>query len=279
MKLHLPISLVAVLSSCARVTLVDDITFPNVDSKAAVQCILTPGDSIFVAVKTVQSINSQSPNKTQNITEAHITLENITTSQKTTIPYTGKSGIYGCSQRNFPILSGNTYHMMVSVKNLPSLQATCRMPSRAAVIDTIAYGESYSDGLISKLRRVALTWLDSSGANERYSYFISSQYLHQGDTLRETSFDNTLITQAGNRFYYNDDTIDSGTPHTYYLFTTDQNLYAFFTIAQRMEKNLRSNPSDFFGGYQGITPTFTNIQNGYGIFGGYLKTSKTISLL
>ncbi len=264
------------LSSCARERLIENISFPSVESKAAVYCILTPGDSIFVALKTVQTINSQSANGTKDITDARVALEDKTTGQRVTLLATRRSGLYSCAQRNFPIQPGHTYHLLVSASYLDTMEASCQIPLRTAKIDTIAYGEPYQDSFI-KQRRVALTWLDVSDSAMHYDYFISSQYLYQNSTLTNTSFDNSLITQVGNQLYYNDDTIDSGTPHTYYLFTTDPNLYTFFTIAQRIGNVSGGNASDFFGGYLGITPTFTNIRNGYGIFGGYLKTSKTIS--
>ena len=278
MKLYFIIFSLLAFNSCTRQTLIDDFSFPAVDSKAAVYCLLSPDDSILVAVKAVQAINSQSKNGTQGILDAHIILKNTTTGQQTTMLYTGKDGLYGCSQRDLPVLPGNIYYLEVSVNHMTPMKATCRMPSKAATIDTIAYGESYPD-TYGKRRRVTLTWHDISTSTESYNYFITRQYVSQGNTITHSDFDNSLITQANNRLYYSHDIFDTNTPHTYYLFTTDQHLYTFFTIAQRMRQVLGGNPDDFFGGYHGITPTYTNIENGYGIFGGYMKTSKTVSFL
>lgn len=263
-------------TACTRQTLVDNIVFPAVDTKAAVFCLLTPDDSVFVVVKAVRSINNDSKQGTQSISDARVTLLDSNTGQQIAVPYTGSNGMYGCPQRNLPIVPGHTYRLNVRVSNLTAMQSTCQMPAKAAVIDTIAYGEPYSDSFFNR-RRVAFNWHDVSSSIETYNYFISGQYDNQGRTITYTYFDNTLITQVNNLLYYNDDTIDSGTPHTYHLFTTSQPVYTFFTIAQQMRDGSNGSATDFFGGYQGIPPTFTNIENGYGIFGGYLKTSKTIS--
>ncbi|GAB3986108.1 hypothetical protein GCM10028807_02810 [Spirosoma daeguense] len=59
--------------------------------------------------------------------------------------------------------------------------------------------------------------------------------------------------------------------------TAEPALFTFYALSAQMRKSAESKPADFFGGYTGITPTFTNIQNGYGIFGGYLKTQRTIT--
>jgi len=264
------------LGSCARETVIDNIAFPNVSSKSAVYCLLTPGDSVWVVVKAVQAINSQSANGTTSISGAKVTLENSTTGQQIVLRSTKQSGYYGCSQRDFPVLPGQRYSLLVSGSNLDTMQATCQIPIRPAQIDTITYGESYNDSFF-RHRRVTITWLDVSAKNEPYSYFLSSRYLYDGDTLKHTSFDNTLITRVNSQLYYNDDTIDSGTPQTYYLFTADQSTYTFLVLAQRMNNVSGGNSGDLFGSYQGIIPSFTNIKNGYGIFGAYLKTSKTIT--
>lgn len=269
------------ISSCTREQVIDNLSFPAAESKAAIYCILTPGDSVFLGIKTLQPINAESKYSTVGIATAQVIIENTTTHQQARMVYIGRDGLYGCSQRNMPVLADNNYQLIVTIPNSSVLKSSCHIPVQAASVLTSAYGEPYTD-IFSQYRRVTLTWHDVSFANTQYNYFLAEKFIHKQpssgelDTLR--GFDlNGEITQSNGMIYYNGRTLDSGYPHTYYLYTSDSNLFKFLKMSKQMEHTLTSRgATDFFGAYPGVVPEFTNVENGYGVFGAYLRTEKEV---
>ncbi|OIN57252.1 hypothetical protein [Arsenicibacter rosenii] len=77
--------------------------------------------------------------------------------------------------------------------------------------------------------------------------------------------------------YYTGNFPDTHLRQTFYLLTMDRNSFRFYAIGNNMyEAVRRGGTNDFFGAYQGVMPEFTNIENGYGVFGAYLRTKKDV---
>lgn len=267
---------VALFLSCSREALIDDFSFPTVPSQASIFCLLTPGDSIVAAVRAVQTINTQSANGTRPVNGSQIMLFDQSTGKQTKLTPLSQPGLYGCSQLQMPVLPGHRYRLLAVMPSKDTLQAYCQLPQQAARIDSIAFGERYKD-TFSNRRRVTLSWKDVSEADKTCRYFIVSQYMFEDNLLVNAYFDQPVITQMGQRLYFINDVIDSKLPLTFYVMTAEPTLFTFYALAQQMRDISGSGASDFFGGYTGITPTYTNIQNGYGIFGGYLKTQRQLT--
>ena len=272
-------SIILFFGACNRVEVVTNLNTTNsVTSKLALFCMLTPNDSVYAEVRLLRPIGDK---KLQAlvISTASITISNLNTGQKVLLAYLGNDNIYGCSQKIFPIVPDNKYAITASLKGLNEVNSSCVVPAKAAVIDKVFYGPPFSDTFFSR-RRIELQWQDVSDNGQKYNYFVMSAYdLVQNGQLTHSgsisSSDNIL--QVGKTFFLNQDATDSNTPHTYYLFTTETNLYQYFKVYQKTQDVLGHSTSDFFGSYQGIIPEFTNIEGGYGIFGAYLKSEKVIN--
>ena len=273
------ISIILFFLACNRVEVVTNLNVVNsVDSKIALFCMLTPSDSIYATVSLSRPIGDQKL-KNSTFSDAIITLSNLNTGKKVLLTYLGQNSKYGCSQKIFPIVPNNKYAISASLKGLNEVNSSCTVPAKAAVIDKVFYGDPFSDTFSSR-RRIELQWQDISENEQKYNYFLGNGFdlVQNGKLTRlinTSSLDN--ISKVGTTFFLNEETIDSNTPHTYYLFTTETNLFQYFKIYQKTQDILRSSTSDFFGSYQGIIPEFTNIEGGYGIFGAYLKSEKVIN--
>lgn len=281
MRYSIFIIAVYLLIGCANEQVIEDITFPTAQTQVAVYCFLTPADSIFASVKTLQTIDRQTKDSTASVLNARITLENRRTSQQVILRYLGHDGLYGCSQKELAVLAGDPYRLSVSPTSQSTTQAECTVPAQSAAIQTVAYGEPYDDGL-TKRRRITFFWHDVSPTPTRYNYALIYQFaFQQPQSNSVTSGTNFIInegiTQSDSSVYYSGTIIDSPLSQSYHLLTMDSNLFRFFTMADKMKNIVRRDGSnDFFGAYQGIIPEFTNIENGYGVFGAYLITQKPV---
>ncbi|GAB3986105.1 hypothetical protein GCM10028807_02800 [Spirosoma daeguense] len=136
---------------------------------------------------------------------------NQTTGQQIYLKSLRQPGLYGCAQQEMPVQLGHRYQLLTVLPTHDTLRSSCELPLRAAKIDSVAFGEPYSDTFDDR-RRVTLSWQDVSTDDNSYRYFIVSQYMFNNFMLVDTYFDQQMITQAGQRLYFNNDVIDSATP-------------------------------------------------------------------
>ncbi len=241
-------------------------------------CFLTPSDSIQAQVRQTRSVGEVNRIGSA-VSNAVVTIKNTQTGMHVLLVYSEKTQTYVCSQQQMPIVKGTEYSITVSVPDFQSLESTCRVPEDAAVFnDSVFYGPPYQE-FFFQIRRVELKWDDISNVARQYNYFVIESYeLFQNgrNTFGGNFWVHENITQEARTFFLNMETTESKTPHTYSLFTTEKSVYDFLVMERRTRSMLEGGASDFFGAYQGIIPTFTNVEGGYGIFGSYLTTSKTI---
>jgi Domain of unknown function (DUF4249) len=269
-------------TGCSRTSVVEGIIFPVPNGTLSVFCFLTPSDSIHAAVKEIRSLSNTY--KEIGIENAEITIEDLNTKEIIRLKHLSNGGYFGNSQTTFKVKPNHTYLLTVNSPNNLTLKSSCTVPSQGAVIENFTFGDSFDDGLIAKRRRIEARWQDVSTETQKLNYLISSggkfkdpftgKIVEVQPSLK--SFKN--ISQSGTSLFYNSDTTDDTFPKYYYLHTLEYNLYQFEKMAQQMDEISKKSTSSFLGAYQGIIPEFTNIQNGYGIFGAYLTTSLTVTI-
>lgn len=266
--------------SCSRTSVINDIVFAVPNEKITVFCLLTPSDSIQVSVRAIRGVIDK--NKEMGIENAMITIEDTDTKIAINLPHKSNGGFYGNSQKILKILSNHTYLLRVTtINSLVTQSATCKVPSLSATFERFSYGDSFSDGNSMK-RRIEARWQDVSSNEQKLNYLISSGgkfkdvFSEEIYNIQPSLKSYKNISQSGNMLFYTSTVTDDNFPKYYYLHTMENNLFQFQKMAQQMDEISRKGTSDFLGSYQGIIPEFTNIQNGYGIFGAYLTTSQTV---
>ena len=273
--------IIFILSNCTRISVIEDTIFPAINETVAVFCFLTPSDSIHVSLKAVRIVTNK--NKEIGVENAEIIIRDLATSGFIRLQYISKGGYYGGSQKNFKILPNHRYKLTVNVTNSLLLTSECTVPNQGAIIEKLTFGDPFDDGFQSK-RRVEARWQDVSNQNQKLNYLISSggkfKDAFSGE-IRDVppslkSFKD--IAQSENTFFYTSSTADDTFPKNYFLHTLDSDLYQFQKMAQKMDDITKKGSTDVLGAYQGIIPEYTNIQNGYGIFGAYLTTSLTVTI-
>ncbi len=266
--------------SCSKELKIEGFAFPEIESKIILNGIITPSDSIFVSLHKLRTVGDKTINgKNDGIRNATVVLENTTTKEKTTLKYLGKNSLYAQSQQSFKIIPNNSYHISVSAPTFKSVSASCKVPQIAAVFGKFAYSEPYNDGFFLR-RRVEGQWIDVSLTDSLY-YGVNTSSQNGRTPGEITSYSTTLfsedITKAGKLYFYNTTATDNKFPKNYTLLTTERNLYRYYVMAEKIRRITVSGTGDFFGAFQGIIPEFTNVENGYGIFGAYLSTTATLT--
>jgi hypothetical protein len=276
MKQKSIILLCLILSSCSKKKLVEGFIFPDIESKIILNGILTPSDSIFVSLHKLRTVGDKTFNYTNDgIKDATVILENTTTKEKTTLKYLGKNSLYGQSQQVLKIIPNNTYRISASAPTFKSVSASCKVPQTAAVFTKFAYSEPYNDGFFFR-RRVEGQWVDVSEIDSLYYGITSSSQSNDGSNYSTTLFSEE-ITKADKIYFYNTTATENKFSKNYTLLTTEKNLYRYYVMAEKIHRIAISGTGDFFGAFQGIIPEFTNIENGYGVFGAYLSTTATVT--
>lgn len=255
--------------------------FPVVQPKIVVNCIITPSDSIFASVHKLLNVYDKSasfPNYNDGINNASVILENTTTSKKITLSFLSENGLYGNSQNNFKISPGANYRLTVLAPNYPTVIATCKVPEKAAVFDRFSYSEPYNAGTSINRRRVEGRWQGIVSSDSLYygvNLVSQLQYNSEINSFSITEFSNN-ITKSSNIYFYQSTATNNQFPKIYTLLTAEKNLYFYYVSSERIENITKSGTGDFFGAFQGIIPEYTNIKNGYGVFGAFLGTKTKV---
>ncbi len=282
-RLLLFISLGLYLTGCTKqVEVVGSLTFPDAPATLAVFCLLTPQDSVFATVTTLRSVSDRLPRNQKGLADyvrvpdATVILQEKSSSRKITLTYLGRNGLYGAKLIDFKIISGQDYSLQVIRPGFQLLFAECQVPTKAASIESFAYGGSFNGGGINR-RRVEVRWQDVSTKTDSLNYFVANKYrfIPPFDTASNIYY-SQYISKVGPTYFYENDAFDNSYPQYYYLFTVSRDTFRFYHMAEKMDDITRHGP-DFFGAFQGIVPEYTNIKGGYGIFGAYLSSRITVT--
>lgn len=284
------------LFGCVRQELVSEIEIDKNDSTLIIYSLITPSKWIYVNVrKTIpigeeNNTNIYSTNTKDStfdlVTGANVEIENLLTNKSLLLPEVER-GVYGVSPDLFPIVSGGKYALTVSYRNKKTY-AQCEVPSQAAMIDRfIASPLKVINDTITNNGKVLFVKLSSSDllmsgkdiSNKTESlnyvrYIERETKKINGKVIKvsEPAFGKPDISNGEFIFYggvalNQDDVSQLVSVQILTVFPIFQEYFQNYYLRLNQKSNLQENP---FMAFKGVIPVITNIQNGYGIFAGYL---------
>lgn len=265
------------LLGCQSPVLVDIIDLPDASPQVVVYSMITPADSIEVQVKWANPIQAQIPLDQTGIANARVVMYHGQDSL--VVPPLKQAGRYRVSQAIFKIRAGEEYRLTVKVQGQPTLRATCRVPSSAAVFSKISVKQITYEGEW----QVSKEWQGVAKPNEIIGYAVAETYtsievpiarsqLYDPRTIKHTNylyFDDTMIFSSSDYKY------TSVTPWHFTLITFDKNAHEFTRMSWIMKDAQSYGEEDYLFAFRGLVPPFTNIENGLGVFGAYLTTKSS----
>ncbi len=291
------------IMACTRKEVLDDIDSQYFKDQLVIHSIISPGDSIFVYVgKTIPLGDSIIENA--KVFDAQVTISDASGKAIELPLLKPDTPVYGISQDDFAIRAGETYTLSVSQTDYLVASASCTVPDKATPITevqnagTIFVEEGQTDYLVRVLwEDTDRPYVETIYAIDHYAYFNSEtdSFLEEGTQYRSVGVFSD-IQRVGQQYMHEDQFFKalgsnmcvSNVPSSckrdipevtiihdvnYYLITADENLaqYQFsFDFFRRNERILDSD--SFLGLYRGIMPEYSNVENGLGVFGAYLRS-------
>ncbi|MDF7818498.1 DUF4249 domain-containing protein [Runella sp. MFBS21] len=265
------------LLSCQSPILVDTIDLPDASPQVMVYSMITPADSIEVHLKWANPIQAQIPLTQTGIANARVVMYHGQDSL--VVPPLKQAGRYRVSQTTFKIRAGEEYRLVVKVQGQPTIRATCRVPSKAAVFSKISVKQITYEGEW----QVTKEWQDVANSNEIIGYAVAEtvvpievpiarSQLYDPRSIKHTNslyFDDTII------FSHREYKYTSVTPWRFTLIILDKNAHEFLRMSWIMKDAQSYGEDDYLFAFRGLIPPFTNIENGLGVFGAYLTTKSS----
>jgi len=269
-KIYIPIILfliTSLLNSCVRE---DVIPFKsgNTHSKLVIYSFLAPGDSVFIYVGKTQPFGQANYNNSDfKELDATVTLSATNGRSIQLKLIENKEPVYACSQKEFAIVKGETYNLLVAAENKPTVTATTTVPLNPAI---------WLNAHITDYRFIGSWKKVSSTIPTGYSVNLVDEQNHS--TINTTEG----ISVIGDEYtvkrevYFEENTLKLKAV----LITGDKN-YSDFNQMNNLTYNITENFStssflDIISGYKGVIPEAGNIVNGVGVFGSYLTDVKTV---
>lgn len=281
-------STILVLAACFSFTLTScernaDVDLPDVDSKLALSCFISPQDTIIRAYVTrsipvfeLGSSNAQH----QAVTNATVTLYDANGSVQLTFNPT--LGLYETPATSFPIVAGQSYRITVALSGYPTLEASTSVPLSvpadfSATADLIIDSVSFP-GFPLIQADIDHQFTDLSGDD---NYYLINAVLNVNDTFNgitqnyelarsivsDNNSDGELIRGSLRTSINAQGSLSS---LTLWLTSGTYDYYEFH----------RTILSGSNGGDPFSEPTlvYSNVTNGFGIFAGCNSTSFVIPL-
>lgn len=264
-------SLLAVFAMVACVEDVDPGKLGLNEKLIVVNSLISPqSDVLEVEVSWSRSVFGLQPDYGSNediITTAQVVISNGNNS--VTLPYVQEEYLYKLEASQFPILTGQTYELEVSVGN-ETVTASATVPQPVS-----ANGFSITSGS-NNAQRATVSWEDLSGQENFYRintvlldenreeqasiFFDTDEY--QSDVNR----DGTTITARGETYFFG--SVPDFVEAKALLISCDENYYYY-----HKDYNIFQNDDPFSEAVQ----SRSNIEGGVGIFAAYQLTETIVS--
>ncbi|MDO5607688.1 MAG: DUF4249 domain-containing protein [Capnocytophaga sp.] len=181
---------------------------------------------------------------------------------------------FGTSQANFPIESGKTYYISVSAPNDKKASAQCTVPLMTArQIDNVRMIRSRTDGM--EALQIAFDFQDNQG--ERNYYMARGTYHTSWGVSVSIDFQPfTDTNNEGKTIYARSEKYSTSTALEEIkkidieLYEVDVHLYDYFRTILLQQK------SEDLGAFAEPVMLISNINDGFGVFGGYTKQSISV---
>lgn len=299
--------LVPALTGCKNLNLVEDVNpriLPNVEPELVVHSYISPQDTLLVvAVSLSNSAGDKLPSQSQisGLTKATVMLSEG--SRSIVLKYDSLRRIYRADPTQFPIMVGQTYQLTLSTPDGKRVTATTTIPDQVPIgtIEFDSVPAQYSNIFNYSLR---FNWQDPAQAVNYYhvtgdvDYGTVGRVYTNGGTYTEVpyqavnpiyfSYDGDspylsdekhkgrVMSSPAGRLFFN--YYVNGTPAisppvnaNVYLLNVTEAYYRYHESIRQQTAN-RDNPF--------AEPTLIqgNIQGGFGCFGGYNRTIKTLRI-
>lgn len=258
--------------SCVRQEIID-IDGEQISPKLVVLAYLTPGDSIRIFVnKSIPFGNLANPAQT-DVLDATVILKDTEGKTQQLKLSTPSVPIYTCSQEDFPVIQGQTYHLTVSAPDMTTVTAETTVPQHPAKWTSASISQTNDGG-----SQFSGSW-DAFLDERDIDYGV---FLYRPAEPRDLLFGNeSIIPKSGG--YTVERVVYTGTGSSLEaaLVTRTKRLGNFSKMAElTREMELYYSDAGFYeiiSGFKGVIPQFSNIENGLGVFGSYLLHTETIN--
>jgi hypothetical protein len=297
--------------SCIREDIINE-NLPEFQQKMVVNCLLTPGDSIYAYITKSNPITGgvikledyYVLNASVLIKDSlgnHIELKKTSTTKP----------VYSASQATFMIKAGQNYLLEAKADGLPSVSAKTTVPDKKLTWSQInSYDILIPDEYMSTEGvEVNGNWTIPNGFTNGYLIYIrqTNEILMNeiwADHISEQQESSSTIKTIGDKGVYinqyekikydgiyvtcsfpsNKCTVDSVGKVNFKLkkieiclITTDTHL-ASYNEALEIYSDIWFSKGSFLSQYKGIIPEYTNIEGGLGVFGSYLSDNSTFNI-
>lgn len=192
--------------------------------------------------------------------------------QSIVLPYLPVDNAYVVSASKFSIKAGGNYKLEVSSSQAPSVSAHCSVPlKRASIIKNIRLVKT-TDESKNEAYQVAFEFRDMPNVENYYFARVQAYFYQNGkpaynqdyafDVFKDYNRDGEVISVKSKKMH----TSYSGRQDLkVILHTIDKNYYEYYRTVSMQEENGDMGPF--------VEPTviISNINNGFGVFGGYVE--------
>ena len=293
------LAMVGLLTGCGSLVQdVDPARLPNAEAQLVVHCYISPQDTLLVAAVTAsrtavgKQITTTNSGAVQNAT---VTLSEG--GRSITLSYNTVLGIYQANAKQFPIMTGQTYQLNASTPDGKQVTATTTIPALVPIstIEVDSVAAQYGSG---KDYFARFSWQDPAQVINYYhvagdiDYQSITRVYSNATTYKEILFNNIepiyFNNGGSNSPYITDETYNgramsspkarlfgvrsnTSTNVNVYLLNVTEAYYRYHESVRQQQGN-DENPF--------AEPTLIqgNIQGGFGCFGGYDRTMKTLRI-
>ena len=284
------------LQSCIKETDVELTTLLQ-EPKLVVYGVLDPSsDSVKVMVTKTFPVNTdQGIDISDLLVDATVFLTNSEKTSTAEMILLHRDGnVYGCSQSQMDIIPGETYYLSVNAEGFEEVTAETTIPEVAAEwketmlietkVDMDGYyidGHSFYGSWSKKINesRQFVSEISLIGRYDESGYYITRSYHKLYTEFESTATD--FIFESWPFHIYEQEDVEYGSwfqvERYMLLVSADQHLYDYILYFMLIEGiNNVMDGGSFLDLFRGITPEFSNIEGGLGIFGSYLTDTTII---
>jgi hypothetical protein len=270
--------LFSILSLCSCKEEIIDFGTLKSDTRIVAYCALHPGDSIHLLLTHTYPVDDNIVELDDiSIESAEVYIINKDRKDSIQLLPNKRGGVlYSCSQSVFEVLPGNTYQLKINAGHLLYVEAETQVPTEKSTWKN--YTVADSDDPWPNCKLFTGSWINANPENYN---IVSHDYKVVSWDEDTVTFKEMIITDYqmelknhDGLYTYQKDYCPGYKYYKYHplitvsLLTADVHFYRYmqyYTLQYHNSDTYR--PLELF---RGIMPEYTNIENGFGIFGSYL---------
>jgi hypothetical protein len=271
------------LNGCVQFDDVEVKPSKSINSNFAVFCVLSPiNDSNFVSINYLNKIGDIVNNKSINSEIEKVVITNLRNGKLATLQIKKQSfGVFYTTKNVLPIVENNTYRLEVKLKNGKIISSTTTIPSNNSLNIVFFPAVPYFDlSFQNYVYTLTGSWNSKSDSLSFRAYVKDNSSVNKNNTYLIGGSDLSKIGSIYNfkfQGYFNYKYVNATTSGfvdsdlDIYVLTLDPN-FKKFSDSFDIYLNIDDYILNGFGfaslsGFKGIIPKFSNIENGFGVFG------------